>query len=122
MEKKQEEKKKDLSRLDEICRGRYECHQYLLRKYHLDENTVEEVEEMLKQSIIVVSAKIKRFTDRTTLYHHNKLFEKNKKRFYEMLKSKKQTITQPDASEKAKKHFGATFGRMHANIGRMLDG
>ena len=60
LEMKLKEKRKDPSRLDEIFRGRYECHQYLLRKYNLDEKTVEEVKEMLKQSIIAVSAKIKR--------------------------------------------------------------
>ena len=54
---------------------------------------------MLKQSIIVVSAKKKQFTERTTQYHHNKLFEKDQKRFYEMLEDKKQTIPQPDADE-----------------------
>ena len=59
-----------------------------------EEKTVDEVEEMLKQSIIAVSAEIKQFTDRTTHYHHNKLFEKDQTRFYEMLKDKKQTITQ----------------------------
>ena len=60
LEMKLKEKRKDLSRLDEIFRGMYECHQYLLRKYNLDEKTVEEVKEILKQSIIAVSAKIKR--------------------------------------------------------------
>ena len=61
--------------------------------------TIDEVEEMPKQSIIAVSAKIKQFTDRTTQYHHNKLFEKDQKRFYEMLEGKKQTISQPDVDE-----------------------
>ena len=59
---------------------------------------------MLKQSIIAVSAKIKQFTDRTTQYHHNKLLEKDQKRFYEMLKGKKQTIIQPDV-DKAKRFW-----------------
>ena len=75
------------------------CDQYLLRKYHLDKKTVEEVKEMLKQSIIAVSAKIKRVTDRTTQYHHNKLFEKSQKKFYKVLEDKKQTITQPDEAQ-----------------------
>ena len=99
LEKKRKERRQDLSRLDEIFRGRFDCQKYFLRKYHLDKNTVEEVNEMLKPSIIAVSAKIKRFTDRTTQYHHNKLFEKDQKMFYEMLEGKKQAITQPDADE-----------------------
>ena len=62
--------------MDEKTRGRYERYQYFLRTYHLYEITVEEVKEMVKQSIIAVSAKIKRFTIRTTQYHHNMLLEK----------------------------------------------
>ena len=99
LERKVSEQRKDLSRLEELTRGKYDGHQYLLRKYHLDEKTVEEVKEMLKQSIIAVTAKIKRYTDRATQYHHNKLFEKDQKRFYNILEGKQQAHVQPDAEE-----------------------
>lgn len=110
LERKVSEQRKDLrSRLEELTRGKYEGHQYLLRKYRLDEKKVEEVKEVLKQSIIAVTAKIKRYTYRATQYHHNKLFEKDQKRFYNILEGKQQADAQPDA-ENAKTFWSNIWG------------
>ena len=50
LEKKLKERRQDLSRLDEISSGRYECHQYLLRKYHFDKQNEKQYEYMKDSS------------------------------------------------------------------------
>ena len=80
--------RKDLSRVDRIEQGKLKNHQQATRlekKYNISKKGIMVVKEELKQRIIAVSAKIKRYNERHNQFVQNRLFQSNQKRLYEKI-------------------------------------
>ena len=80
--------RKDLSRVDRIKQGKLKNQQQATRlekKYNISKKGIMVVAEELKQRIIAVSAKIKRYNERHNQFVQNRLFQSNQKRLYEKI-------------------------------------
>ena len=74
--------RKDLSRVDRIMQGKLKNQQQATRvekKYNISKKGIMVVAEELKQRIIAVSAKIKRYNKRHNQFVQNRLFQSNQK-------------------------------------------
>ena len=94
--------RKDLSRLEELQRGRLlkeRERDQLNHKYKLNENGTRYICEMLRQKIRAGSVKIKRYEDRNKQYRQNVLFQTNQKRFYDELDNRKGQNITPNPNE-----------------------
>lgn len=99
IQSKIKDKRKDLSRLEDCKRRGVQYQSYMEKKYRLKAKGVDTVVEQLKQDIIALTAKVKRYSDRIKQFQQNRLFEKDQGRFYENLDQPDRVSVQPDAED-----------------------
>lgn len=98
--------RQDLSRIKTMKEGRLikrKVRDYLEKKYRLKTKTVEVVIEELKQRIVAIANRIKRYSDRIKQYQQNRMFNNNQSRLYDTLerKSEREEVL-PDTEESKK--------------------
>ena len=104
VEENLEKWRKDLSRIEEMRRGRWkpseEERELLERRYSVTEKGTLGVSALLKSKIHAGSSKIRFYSERKVQYHQNNLFRNNQSRLYDELNGlRKDDNPAPDASE-----------------------
>ena len=77
----------------------------LERKYSIKEKRLNVVLEELKQRIIAIAAKVRRYLGRVDSYRQNRLFENNQKQFYRELDEEKERCDDDQPVAKESKQF-----------------
>ena len=102
LQNKIKETRKDLSQLEsskdkEVSSVRH--WQTLERKYSIRSKTLSVVIEELKQRIVAIAAKVRRYQERVDRFRLNRIFENNQRQFYREFNQKGERCDddQPDA-------------------------
>ena len=110
LQNKIKELRKDLSQLEsskdkEVSNVRH--WQTLERKYSIRVKTLSVVIEELKQRIVAIAAKVRRYREMVYRFRHNRMFQNNQKQFYRELNQEGERFddNQPNAEE-SKKFWG----------------
>ena len=83
---------------------------YIRKKYSIRVKTLGVVIEELKQRIVAIAAKVRRYQERVDRFRQNRMFQNNQKQFYRELNQEGERCDddQPDGQEWKK--FWGTYG------------
>ena len=113
LKKKVLEIQQDLSKVKEAMNRKYNdrMRRKMEKRFDIKRKGYQQVLEELKQRLIALAAKIKRFDDRVKQYHQNRLFENNQKRFYEEIQSKQIGECEIPDDEESKSFWKGIWGQ-----------
>ena len=80
----------------------------LERKFSVKGKSIEVVYEEVRQRLVAVRAKLKKYDNRTEQYRQNRLFESNQKKFFNELEGTQRESVIADAEES--RLFGVIYG------------
>ena len=115
LERKLEDTRKDLAKMNNIKEGRQFITSEMERRYWLKKKGIDRVIEELKQRVTSTAAKIKRYSDRVNQFHANHLFEIDQKRFYQSLEGKQQEQKPPPEPDAALEFWSNIWSRPHTH-------
>ncbi|XP_067947648.1 uncharacterized protein [Watersipora subatra] len=115
LERKLEETRKDLAKMNNIKESRQFITREIEQGYWLKKKGIDRVIEELKQRVTSTAAKIKRYSDRVNQFHTNHLFETDQKRFYPSLEGKQQKQIPPPEPDAALEFWSNIWARPHTH-------
>ncbi|XP_067944501.1 uncharacterized protein [Watersipora subatra] len=115
LERKLEETRKDLAKMNNIKEGRQFITRELEQGYWLKKKGIDRVIEKLKQRVTSTAAKIKRYSDRVNQFHTNHLFGTDQKRFYQSLEGKQQKQIPPPEPNVALEFWSNIWAKPHTH-------
>ena len=102
---KVQELQQDISRVTEARNRNYNDRQRrkMERRYNIKRKGYQQVIEELKQRLIAMAAKLKRYDDRVKQYQQNRLFDNNQKAFYKEIQNESHLMYNKDFPRKMSK-------------------
>ena len=103
----------DLSRVIEAKNIKYNdrLRRKIEKKFNIRHKGYQLVIEELKQRLVAMAAKIKRYEDRVKQYQQNRLFENNQKRFYEEIRNGEKNESEIPDDEESKNFWKGIWGQ-----------
>ena len=110
---KVQELQQDISRVTEARNRNYNdrLRRKMERRYNIKRKGYQQVIEELKQRLIAMAAKLKRYDDRVKQYQQNRLFDNNQKAFYKEIQNESHGENEIPNEEEARNFWSGIWGQ-----------